>query len=590
LRPTCGQLYQAERPVAKRERKKYYTGELTFLVFWLLTIPSVVSAQGVPFDDPNATWAWSKIQKDEIANFNDICPLNPHQEEIGWVDPCRRIPHDFLKKLLGDPTYRDQLPQHGTRLVGAYIDGTVDLTDMKIEPEVWIKNSRVDGDLVLTDSRWKLPLVLSNSVIVITFSARRMHSSGIVQCEKCTFNHNFDLRNAKLDHNLGLSYSLFMGKTTIRNAQIGGDLDLIGSTISDAFDANKVTVAGNLFMRDGAKFNGEVDLRRANVRNNLELAGSLFRKAVEGNGLAVTGNLYMNENAAFLKNVNLVRVTVGGVIDLRDATATQIDISGSSAGELNLEKLGWACGAGAKVQWRLQSSDWRNAKCEELPVLALRNFRAGAFQDSSLSWPPRVYLEGFRYERLGGAADVAANDMRNRPPSEWTDWLARDQPFSSQPYAQLSSVLAAAGQRDTADAISFAGRDRERDDVCTTWTRLESCLWLTFLSYVAGYGIGLYTFRVLWWVILFALLGVVVLHFSQTARAHSIVWRFGASLHRLLPIITLSKEFDDFFDNSDGDCHNLNRFQVGYFAVHAIAGWVLGLILLAAMSGLTQKG
>ena len=71
----------------------------------------------------------------------------------------------------------------------------------------------------------------------------------------------------------------------------------------------------------------------------------------------------------------------------------------------------------------------------------------------------------------------------------------------------------------------------------------------------------------------------------------------GASLHRLLPVINLSREFEDFFDNPSTDINgirlrprNLNRFQVGYFAVHAIVGWALGLILLAAMSGLTQKG
>ena len=69
-------------------------------------------------------------------------------------------------------------------------------------------------------------------------------------------------------------------------------------------------------------------------------------------------------------------------------------------------------------------------------------------------------------------------------------------------------------------------------------------------------------------------------------------WRLGASVHRLLPIIKLSKEFDDFFDNPSTNAdwpRNLKRWQVAYFAVHAIVGWVLGLILLAAMSGLTQK-
>jgi len=55
----------------------------------------------------------------------------------------------------------------------------------------------------------------------------------------------------------------------------------------------------------------------------------------------------------------------------------------------------------------------------------------------------------------------------------------------------------------------------------------------------------------------------------------------------------LSKEFKDFFDNPQPSTaeepRNLNRWQAAYFAGHAIAGWILGLFLLAAMSGLTPK-
>jgi hypothetical protein len=187
---------------------------------------------------------------------------------------------------------------------------------------------------------------------------------------------------------------------------------------------------------------------------------------------------------------------------------------------------------------------------------------------------------------------VGRDDMRQRSTEEWTDWLARDRTFSTQPYTQLATVLFAAGHRDTATAIQFTGRERERSEALMHGDR-GSWMWLTFLSFVAGYGIGDYTFRVLWWLLIFTLLGFVVLSFSPNARAHSVLWRFGASLHRLLPIVDLSKEFKDFFDNPPTNSdwpRNLNRRQMAYFAVHAIAGWILGLILLAAMGGLTQKG
>jgi hypothetical protein len=54
----------------------------------------------------------------------------------------------------------------------------------------------------------------------------------------------------------------------------------------------------------------------------------------------------------------------------------------------------------------------------------------------------------------------------------------------------------------------------------------------------------------------------------------------------------VEQEFENFFDNpptSIGETRNLNRLQMAYFAAHALAGWVLGFFLLAAMGGLTQK-
>ena len=69
-------------------------------------------------------------------------------------------------------------------------------------------------------------------------------------------------------------------------------------------------------------------------------------------------------------------------------------------------------------------------------------------------------------------------------------------------------------------------------------------------------------------------------------------WRFGASLHRLLPIVELNKEFKDFFDNTPpqaGEPRKLLRWQMVFFAGIALAGWVLSFFLLAAMGGLAPK-
>ena len=317
----------------------------------------------------------------------------------------------------------------------------------------------------------------------------------------------------------------------------------------------------------------------------------------------------MHLGAEFKGDVFLIGAKVGGNLELRSAKAWFVDLSSAEVGELHIGGLRW---------WSAHGQPWTGIAANPLtlgrrgsqvprcdssadsgpPKLILRNLHVGAFQDDPDAWPPCLDLEGFRYDRLGGMAGVskAANtgraDMRARTADEWAAWLERDPVFSTQPYSQLSSVLAAAGNREAAEEIQFAGRERERGETwkhsCWSWT------WLSFLSKVAGYGIGLYTFRALWWVLGLTVVGAVVLWFSPNARRQGLLWRLGASLHRLLPVVDLSKEFKDFFDNLEPDNpegpRNLNRWQTAYFAGHAIAGWVLGVFLLAAMGGLTQKG
>jgi hypothetical protein len=320
----------------------------------------------------------------------------------------------------------------------------------------------------------------------------------------------------------------------------------------------------------------------------------------------------MNGQAKFADYVNLIGAKINGNVHLEEATAWRIDLSGAEAQEVLLQGLGWSCQGGkapvsaeaqaatARTQpvpahWPFESA-WRQVRCDgadptQLPALFLRNTHFADFQDSPEAWPPVLDLEGFRYDRIGAFGGAGRTDMRRRSPAEWADWLARDQTFSTQPYAQLVTVLAAAGHRDTADAVQLAGRERERAE---TWKegRYISWAWLSFLSYVAGYGIGLYTFFVLLWVAGLTVLGADVLWFSERARRRGLWWRLGASLHRLLPVIELSKEFTDFFDNpppKPDEAPNLSRFQVAYFAGHAIAGWILGFFLIAAMGGIIQK-
>jgi hypothetical protein len=419
-------------------------------------------------------------------------------------------------------------------------------------------------------------------------------------------------------------YATFAGDVRLRGAKVGGNLNMETTSFSKALSADRLDVHGHLFILHHSTFAGDVLLVGAKVGGNLYMETAFFSKKLNADGLDVHGDLFMRDHATFAGEVLLRRATVGSLY-LSSATVASIDlsdISGAAGSELTLIKLNWRCqeigteGENSRTsqstvsegtnKWPLGGDpSGPKPQCDgtvkSLPTLRMRNTYFAALQDDD-SWPPVLDLEGLHYDRLGGLGGVGSADLRRRTPEQWIDWLARDRTFSSQPYNQLATVLIAAGRRAAADDILFAGRERERDETCWSrsdvgfwqWLRLDFPSWvgLTFLSWVGGYGIGIHTFRVLWSVAILTILGATVLwRFSPYAQKRSVAWRLGASLHRLLPIVEISKEFTDFFDNT-GERHKplkLNGYLMAFFFGIALAGWVLGFFLLAAMGGLTQK-
>ena len=65
------------------------------------------------------------------------------------------------------------------------------------------------------------------------------------------------------------------------------------------------------------------------------------------------------------------------------------------------------------------------------------------------------------------------------------------------------------------------------------------------------------------------------------------LWCFGASRSRRLPFTKINKEFTEFFN--DPTRTNLTNWQTALFSALGPVGWVLGVILIAAVSGLTQS-
>jgi hypothetical protein len=81
-------------------------------------------------------------------------------------------------------------------------------------------------------------------------------------------------------------------------------------------------------------------------------------------------------------------------------------------------------------------------------------------------------------------------------------------------------------------------------------------------------------------------LGFGLLKLAPGSRRKPLWWLGGASLSRVLPVIEINKEFSDFFN--DPERKNLKGWQIALFSVMVLVGWFLGLLLVAAMTGLIQ--
>ncbi len=393
------------------------------------------------------------------------------------------------------------------------------------------------------------------------------------------------LDGANIDHYLELRDAHFGSGLSAQAIHIGQEASVLEISVRGLFKLNNARIDGDLTIRSSS-FSDVVDARGLVVRGLLKLTGSEFLGDFELASARIDGSLTAR-GTHWARPAMMRLVHVGQDLDLSEATLPGLDLSGGAIdGMLSFS------GAGAtKTCWseaaspQQQTSLARRGHCNPAANAWARllHARAGAVQGVFDGWPDRLELSGFTYTRI----DVAPEGMRasDVDAGSWDKWLKRDRNFSPQHYLQLSMTLAADGNRERAQDMQLASRERERGEACAEH-RVLTCGLLTLLWAVAGYGIGDYTWRAVYWVIGLTLLGAVFVWLVRRAESRDFWWSIGAALERLLPYVRLDRSFTEFFEKQVG-------FRVWHkiaFGILALMGSVLGLFLAAAASGLTQKG
>ena len=446
-------------------------------------------------------------------------------------------------------------------LRGARVAGDLDMTGVKVAGKLDAGFARIDGNLnMIGASVTKLdaPSLHVGESLLMKSIEQRAGSLAEIALGNAKIDSLLDLAGAQITTldapslrvggNLNLEAAT-IDKVNLQEASVDGNLNMIRARVTK-LDAPSLRVGGSLLMQSIEERAGgplaEIGLGNAKIDNHLDLTGARSRN-LDAPSLRVGGNL--NLNAASIEEINLQEASVSGYIQV-GAKGDQPTI-----GDLNLSNAH----AGSLLD------DW-NPPDHGKPL------------DDVRPWPKTMRLDGFTFSRL------AKHDMIERSHNWWDDWARRDRSNSSYPYEQLAAAHAAAGDRDAADDFHYDERVRAAESA--SWRdRAVSYV----LGWGAGYGIGYYMFRALYWVIGLSVVGALILRFQVRSVAegnHGIFWCFGASVDRLLPFITLKKEFSDFFN--EPQVNKFTRWQDLFFIVFGLLGWVLGAVVLAAMGTFTR--
>lgn len=451
-------------------------------------------------------WAWARIKEGKAADFNLRCATSPAlevraPEEARWTDACRHLSSTFLIDLMTKPALSDRVPRSGVTIVGARIEGAIDLGHTTLDRALIVRRSRVEGAVSLDTARTESAIEFSDSRLTEVFSATGLRSGSSLDLSGSEFKQRVDLRFSRVDGHVDFdtailadaldARSLQVGndllmrqrasfqKVSLNGARIAGNVDLDSATVAGDLAADSLQVGGHLLLRpDGPQKASlkKVDLTNARIAGNIEMIGAALAGEIDADGVQVGGHLLLQALTG-CERVSLAFARVGADLDVRGANLAELALpSASVAGQLSLG------GNGPPATWCATKG--------KPGGLNLRHARVRSVMDSAESWPAKgnLHLEEFSF----GYLEV---EMRGRSMKWWDEWARRDPVFTPAPYEQLGDALLAAGNRRAADEIRYLGRVRQRE-LETDWPRW---LWDGFLQYCTGFGIGGYALRALYW-------------------------------------------------------------------------------------------
>jgi len=340
----------------------------------------------------------------------------------------------------------------------------------------------------------------------------------------------------------------------------------------------KPEIGGDYSLEDvqGLAQNGEyvVVLNNTTIGGRLEIAHARINGSVTLDAIRVEEDIWLRDCSLVLGHIQMPFARIGQNFDLSTTVLQSIDATGSTiGGELRLGATGSArltapvwYPKGRMVLRNVSVSAWIDSTASGIP----RNKNCPPVKAANYKpdpWPPRIDVIGFSYDRAGGLGGGA-----DRPEDWYVEWLARQVPFSLDPYRRLADYLLTNGRVAAANQVLNAGKERQLEE-SDGLTRILLFLQRTFVGY------GIRTWYILAWVLGMIPLGALVFRRTQEARLRNMPYCLAYSTEAFLPFVELRRKHGDI-DFAGG-----TRY---YLYLHKLMGWVCSLFFVSALAGLFE--
>jgi hypothetical protein len=558
--------------------------------------------------------SWSATEKaawQSLARGEEFDALNFSPDRIDR----RVIRPSFIRDIIGCAELSELLSWNGVALKGAVIPEVLDFALLDVPVRVSCINcllDKIDG----RESRWRRSLILDDSKLRRgldftlarfddEFHAQRLETRAGVQLDQVSVNRNADflgmlslgplsMRDGRVGEKLKLDGARLAG-LDLGGTRIGSQLVLSGIRVGKKAVLDRMDIGGDLLLRtydNGPKpviggdyssedvqklvRNGEyvVVLNNTTIGGRFEIAHARINGPVILDAIRVEEDIWIRDCSLVLGHIQMPFARIGQNLDLSTTVLQTIDATGSKiGGELRLGATGSA---------RLTAPTWYSKG-----RMVLRNASASAWVDSTGSgiprnkncppvkalgdeldpWPTSIDIIGFSYGRAGGLGGGA-----ERPHDWYVEWLARQRPFSLDPYRRLADYLLTNGRVAAANQVLYAGKERQLEESYGL-TRIILLLQRTFVGY------GIRTWYILAWVIGMILLGAAVFSKTREARTRKMPFCLAYSTETFLPFVELRKQHGEI-DFAGGARYYL------YF--HKLMGWVCSLFFVSALAGLFE--